>query len=540
MITALLLNAALMTSIPQPPQAASETIDVNVIEVNVVVVDARGKPVTGLQQRDFELMVGGKKREISNFYAVAGPLEEVKPPAAQSAPAPAPVPLARHNFVVVFVDNAHLHQNGKKRALEALRRFIAKNVGPATSAMIVTFDDGIDVKQTFTDDPARLGAVIDALERQPAKANSYENDRRDMIRMMEDAGANTILVYQQMMVQLAERERGNTQREIDALNDVIRSTSGLDGRRALVCVSDGLPMQPVAEMFKFYEKRAEETMSAGTPRFSNQIIANFNRSDALKTDLSMSFERLAKESATAGVQFFAIDAGGARGFDPTGADPMSDEKLDWNLIRANLHGPVQLLADETGGRAILDQNDLDAAFATLADDLTTYYSLGFRSDGSMKEESVSVRVRRPGMTAHATRTVRERTTRERIEQAVRSRLYVTEEQNPLGINLRLSRAGSRTVGVAVRVPLDALSIIPGREGETSGFDVYVTMMDENMRESPMQMVRHVVLPSESPEAVQWIYLHAHPGKYKVSFAVVDTLSWQTSFFQRELELGGAE
>ena len=209
-------------------------------------------------------------------------------------------------------------------------------------------------------------------------------------------------------------------------------------------------------------------------------------------------------------------------------------------MRSNLHGPVQLLADETGGRAILDQNDLDAAFATLADDLTTYYSLGFRSDSSLKQESVSVKVRRPGLTVHATKSVREHSSRERIEAAVRSRLYVREEQNPLGIDLRLSSAGGRTVGVAVRVPTDALSVFPGREGETAAFDVYVTMLDENMRESPMKMLRHVVVPSDSPEAVQWIYLHAHPGKYKVSFAVVDTLSWQTSYFQRELELGGAE
>src|SRR5258707_8475528 len=48
----------------------NEVIEVRVVEVEVVVTDAHGKPVSGLTKNDFELREGGKPREITNFYAV--------------------------------------------------------------------------------------------------------------------------------------------------------------------------------------------------------------------------------------------------------------------------------------------------------------------------------------------------------------------------------------------------------------------------------------------------------------------------------------
>ena len=541
MLIPLLFSASLLMSIPQTTPTASETIDVNVVEVNVVVLDANGRPVTGLTGKDFELFVGGRKRQISNFYAVSNVSPEKATQAAAAAGVAAEVtPIERRNYVVIVVDNTHLHQKGRKRALDALRRFLEKNVGPATSAMLVTFDDSVTVQQPFTDDRARLTAAIDRIESQPAKANQYESDRRQLIHMLDDARPDVILIYRQQMEELANREEHATEQTIDAMKEVVRATAGLDGRRTFVYVSDGLPMQPGAEIYQYYDSIRERKLGTGTARIANRAMGNLTLLDSLRTQLADRFDKLAKEAAVTGMQFFAIDAGGTRGFDVTGADPAADAKLDWNLIRLNAHAPMQLLAEQTGGRAILDENDLDAAFAKVGDDLTTYYSLGFRSDGSMKQEGVSVKVRRPGLTVHAAQSVREHNARERIEQAVRSRLYAREEQNPLGIDLRLSRAGKETMGVSVRVPVDALSVIPGREGESAGFDVYVAMMDDNMHQSPMKMVRHVVTPGDSAEVVQWIYLHAKPGKYKVSFAIVDTLSWQTSYFQREMELGGAE
>ena len=54
----------------------SETIDVNVVEVDVVVLDAQGNPVPGLRASDFDLRVGGHRRAITNFYPVNRRVDE--------------------------------------------------------------------------------------------------------------------------------------------------------------------------------------------------------------------------------------------------------------------------------------------------------------------------------------------------------------------------------------------------------------------------------------------------------------------------------
>ena len=47
-----------------------DTVDVNVINVDVFVTDKDGHRVTGLTQDDFELLVDKRPVAISNFYAV--------------------------------------------------------------------------------------------------------------------------------------------------------------------------------------------------------------------------------------------------------------------------------------------------------------------------------------------------------------------------------------------------------------------------------------------------------------------------------------
>src|SRR3954470_9379520 len=110
-----------------PAQQINEVIEVNVVEIEVVVLDSHGKPVSGLTKDDFEVREGGKKREITNFYAVdhgeihydapAAPLSATTTAAPEPPPAPIPAPPLHY---VIYVDNAHLDLKQRNRVLDSL------------------------------------------------------------------------------------------------------------------------------------------------------------------------------------------------------------------------------------------------------------------------------------------------------------------------------------------------------------------------------------------------------------------------------------
>lgn len=54
-----------------PPGAFFESIDVNVVNVDVFVTDKKGNLVSGLKREDFEILEDKKPVQITNFYAVA-------------------------------------------------------------------------------------------------------------------------------------------------------------------------------------------------------------------------------------------------------------------------------------------------------------------------------------------------------------------------------------------------------------------------------------------------------------------------------------
>src|ERR1051325_654630 len=88
------LFAAIAAGAAEPPkqQPAAEvpklveSVDVRVINIDVVVTDRKGNRVTGLSKDAFELYETGVQKPISNFYEVAA---EPKAVTASTTPAPA-------------------------------------------------------------------------------------------------------------------------------------------------------------------------------------------------------------------------------------------------------------------------------------------------------------------------------------------------------------------------------------------------------------------------------------------------------------------
>src|SRR4051794_35797515 len=117
-------------------QEAAESIEVRVVNVDVIVRDRAGKPVTGLTKADFEIFENGQKREITNIYEVRGPASHatLSAKAAVASEAVAPpaeaAPEMRPRNIVMFVDNYSLTPFRRSQILQSLQKFIDENLQP--------------------------------------------------------------------------------------------------------------------------------------------------------------------------------------------------------------------------------------------------------------------------------------------------------------------------------------------------------------------------------------------------------------------------
>ena len=85
----------------------SEVIEVHVANVDVVVLDRAGKPITGLTKDDFQLFENGKPQPLTNFYEMRSQTLATPSEPAAAAPAPGaaePSPEARKRSIIIFFD----------------------------------------------------------------------------------------------------------------------------------------------------------------------------------------------------------------------------------------------------------------------------------------------------------------------------------------------------------------------------------------------------------------------------------------------------
>src|SRR2546430_16327455 len=112
-ILPVLLSSALSLSLAAQEKIV-ETIEVRIANIDVVVTDRAGNPVSGLTKDDFELFENGKPQTITNFYEIRPGSEAVvistgtttstppATPAPKAAPTVAPDDVHARRFVFVI------------------------------------------------------------------------------------------------------------------------------------------------------------------------------------------------------------------------------------------------------------------------------------------------------------------------------------------------------------------------------------------------------------------------------------------------------
>ncbi|HEY1494054.1 MAG TPA: VWA domain-containing protein [Candidatus Solibacter sp.] len=341
------------------------------VVVDVFVRAKSGKTIDTLKKEDFTVLENGKAQEIAIFEFQRISDEKAEPAAIEARPAVS----ARANVInvqsagrvqykdkrllVLFFDFSSMQPQEQIRAQQSALKFLGEQMTASDMVAIMTLGATVQVAQDFTADRDRLTQVIKSFHIGDSSELAIEADTGDA-----NSGEYTGAAF---VADETEFNIFNTDRKLAGLETAVRMLAPLPEKKALVYFSAGIPKTGVEN-----HSQLESTVNAA-------IRAN--------------------------VSFYPIDARGlvalAPGGDASKAIPRGSQVFTGQAITGqktkfnDAQETLFTLADDTGGKALLDSNDLTLGIQQAHSDLGSYYVLGYYdsnpvADGKFRRVQVNV------------------------------------------------------------------------------------------------------------------------------------------------------
>jgi VWFA-related protein len=379
------------TVTPTPVDDDVVKITTALVQIDVTVTDQNNRPIRDLKPGDFEIYQNGKKQEISNFSFVSNQRTVETPANSRTAgdatpkgvtamPPPSPLrPANVRRTIALVIDDLNLSMTSTVRVQQALRHFVDNDMQPGDLVAIVRTGAGIGALQQFTNDKRQLYAAIDRVKfslvgtgNVGAFAPLQGKSEIENMPQFADMEANN------QMVDNAKSDYMEVG-TIGAVNFVLRGMSELPGRKSIVLVSDGFALpRPNGDPDSM---RVFEALK--------KLVDRANRASVVVDTLD------ARGLVVTGLT--AADNAQGR----TGRQLLQVESSRAQQIAATQEG-LLYLAKETGGRSIINNNDIAGGVRQMVDD-QSYYLIGYVPDedtfkpGTSKYNNLSVKVNRPGL-----------------------------------------------------------------------------------------------------------------------------------------------
>ena len=406
----------------QPPPDDVLRIDTELVQTAITVVDKKGKFVEGLNRGDFELVIDGKPRTISFLERVTAgsereaQLAQRKQPQLTRATPPAGNSIFRGRTIIFFIDDLHLSLSSLGRTRQMIAHFVETELSAKDSVAIADARGQIGFLQQFTNNKEVLQAALARVTVQPSEERTSGLGSAPMsafialtIENKPDTRQNNVMaVYVDECLKQSGSTSGDrraamairlncerlvrsnaravlmqtglaTERMYDSLESLMRSSARLPGRKIVFFISDGF-------------------LSQGGP---------------LGDNLSNKVRQITDAAQRANVVVYSIDA---RGLISGTLDATNNLLPDANGRMAAIAGTeilatqdaLNALAEDSGGRALRNQNYFDRWVEDVLDETSNYYVLAWRPSTEVEKASKFRNVKitiagRPELTVRAPR-----------------------------------------------------------------------------------------------------------------------------------------
>lgn len=527
-----------------------ETTDVRVVDVDVYVTTRDGEPVTDLTADDFEVYEDGKPVAVTNFYkvidgvpvtesvetpagAATAPEEESEPVTGRPAlPTRQPqVPESQRLSLIIYLDSHNMSSIHRTRVLGQLNEFIAGNVRDGARGMLVTYDQTLNVRQPFTDNSATLLRAIEDLELTAGRPTTFERERADIMREIEDADSLGSLAGQ--VSQFSRSVQNDLRFTLEAMTDMVRSLAGLPGRKALLYVSDGLAMSPGKDLVYMLRNKFTDA-----PLIGNTV----------EFDMTRRLRQIEQQANSNRVSFYTLDATGLQM--PSGFSAEHRGGVSGNDLRSsvdavhqnNYQDSIRRVALRTGGVPILNTNNAAPALRKISKSLWSYYSLGYDPRGEPDERyhRIEVKVNRPGVDVRYREGYRHKNAHTLVGESLEAGMRYGLQSNPLAVMVQVGQVEPYDdeyllLPLTIRIPIGNLALVPQGALHRAQVSLYFSALSDEGEEATVSRdTVSVEVPEEELETARaQVYrydtkLQIKPGPQRIGVAVRDVLAAKVS------------
>jgi len=390
---ALLLATTAVAIQAQDQRKPDFTSRVELVTTDVVVRDNNGQFIADLKKEDFEVLEDGVPQKLVSFslthggrsYNIAAP-----PPAPVAEgillPPSRPASDAAGRIFLIFVDDLHLDFRNTGRIRDLFKKISDELVHEGDMFGIVsTGPSSISIDLTY--DRRRLTEAI-------KKISGSALAPKDILDVPEGSQGPPEVRHR---AHVAFSTAGDMMRQLEQVHN---------RRKAFIYVSNGYDLDP------FSKSRAKNELERYGMLRDNVDNSNGDSSNnqqdpndpALRSkgnqwafaDLVGELAELTRAAVRANTTIYTIDPRGLVG------GPDLDEKVDMteymDYVR-NTQDSLRVLADLTGGIAVVNQNDFTKAIKRIDQETSDYYVVGYYStnpDPTKRRRTIEVKVTRPG------------------------------------------------------------------------------------------------------------------------------------------------
>ena len=389
---------------PQPGQTTPTfRASVDLITTDMIARNSRTEQfIADLKVNEVEIYEDGVKQEIVSFVLTHGGrvLNMLAPPPAPVQegiilPQRRPTNDAAGRIFLIFIDDFHLQFRETPRTRQLIQKMLRLLIHEGDMFGIVSTGHS-SISEQLTYDRQVLESAVERIT---------------------GGGLTPKEITEGMQTSQGPAElRHRAHVAFATAYDLMRNLEKVQNRRkAVIYISSGYDFDPFVEgrleeqarragISETTDEKGESLAAAEQLRTSSNYRDQRSQQELAATDLIGELYDLTKAANRANATLYTIDPRGL----VAGPDIDQDVKMsDWNAYLRETQDSLRVLAENTGGIAIVNQNDFDKGLKRIDNETSDYYVIGYYSsnpDPLRRTRKLDVKTSRPDVSIKARET----------------------------------------------------------------------------------------------------------------------------------------